>query len=171
MPTKAYTPSEAAALIKISPSSLRNWCGQFRKFLSAGATPEPGGERILTGRDVAVLQFVKERRDQHRGYDQIIAELEASPPTEDTIYIDTTATPVTESPQQPASALRPVTGTDIALQVVAAMTAQRDDLQRQIDALGSVQADRLTWFAYGLLAGLMLAMVGIGVVWLGWAAR
>jgi hypothetical protein len=34
-----------------------------------------------------------------------------------------------------------------------------------------VQGDRLTWFAYGLLAGLLLALVGIGVVWLGMVAR
>lgn len=44
-------------------------------------------------------------------------------------------------------------------------------LQKQIDATNAVQGDRLTWFAYGLLAGLLLALVGIGVVWLGMVAR
>lgn len=168
MPTKAYTPSEAAALIAVSPSTLRNWCGQFRQFLSAGATPEPGAERILTDRDVVILQRVKELRDHHVSYDQIAKELDTAPPTDDTIYIDSA---VSEPLQEPVNALQPVTTPDIALQVLAAITANRDDLQRQIDNLGSTQADRLRWFVYGVAVGVLLVVAAVFVVWLGWAAR
>lgn len=168
MPTKLYTPAAAAALISVSPSTLRNWCGQFKAHLSPGATPEPGAERILTEQDVVILQRVKELRDQYRSYDDIARDLETAPPTDDTIYIDSTST---EPPQQPPTALQPVTGIDTALQVMTAIAAQRDDLQRQIDAIKTEQISRLQWFVYGVAVGILLVLGAAGVVWLGMTAR
>jgi len=48
---------------------------------------------------------------------------------------------------------------------------RHDALVARIESMETRQGDRLTWFAYGLLAGLLLALVGIGVVWLGMIAR
>lgn len=107
---KRYTPTEAASVIGISPNSLRNWCASFKDHLSEGATPAPGNDRILTDRDIGILQRVKELRAEHRSYDYIKTELATMPvETEMVPYIDLQPAPTPQdSVQQPQTALQPV---------------------------------------------------------------
>ena len=130
---KRYTPTEAASVIGISPNSLRNWCASFKDHLSEGATPAPGNDRILTDRDVSLLQRVKELRAEHRSYDYIKTELATMPvETELAPYIDLQPVPTPQdSVQQSQTALQP---TDIlqALQIV--VDSRYNQLQGQIDA-------------------------------------
>lgn len=167
---KRYTPTEAASVIGISPNSLRNWCASFKDHLSEGATPAPGNDRILTDRDIGILQRVKELRAEHRGYDYIKTELATMPvETELAPYIDLQPVPTPQdSVQQSPTALQP---TDIlqALQIV--VDSRYNQLQGQIDAMGSVQADRLRWFVFGIAVGVLLVVAAVFVVWLGMAAR
>lgn len=75
MPTeRLYRPTEAAAIVQISPSSLRMWCSTFSQFLTPAANPGTGAERVLTGKDIAVLQRVKELRDANTAY-AVISEI------------------------------------------------------------------------------------------------
>lgn len=169
MPT-AYNVSAAAAIVGASPSTIRNWIKTFAPYLSPGASPQAGAERILTPADVATLQYIKTQRDALKDYDMIVAELTAMPPGAALQpYIDVQATATQpEAPQSPAVGIG---SADVLLALQSLADERYSLLQKQIDATNAVQGDRLTWFAYGLLAGLLLALVGIGVVWLGWAAR
>ncbi len=163
MPT-AYTPTAAAAIIGVSPSTLRNWAAQFSRFLSPGATPSAGADRVLTGADVAILQRVKELRERRKSYEDIAVELEAMP-TEIAPYIDVDVQPSAEALQQPTAPLQPVTGTDTALQVLALVDNRYNEIQRQMEALRSAQVDRLTWFVWGFLCGLITVLIVLAILW------
>jgi DNA-binding transcriptional MerR regulator len=162
MPTDAYTPAAAAAIIGVSPSTLRNWAAQFSRFLSPGATPSAGADRVLTGADVAILQRVKELRERRKSYEDIASELEAMP-TELSPYID--VQPSAEPLQQPTAPLQPVTGTDTALQVLALVDSRYSEIQRQMEGLRSAQVDRLTWFVWGFLCGLITVLIVLAILW------
>jgi DNA-binding transcriptional MerR regulator len=58
MPT--ITVPEAARLLHVAASSIRNYCKNdaFRSFFSAGATPPTGTARQLSPNDVRVLAFI-----------------------------------------------------------------------------------------------------------------
>jgi len=165
-----YTPKAAAALLNISVSSLRNHCATFGNFLSADASPAPGIERKLSDHDIAVLQRIRELRATGLDTAGIIAALKTEDTTTLQPYIDAAIEPAT-----PQEALQLPTAPTLHADVLLALQSLADEryslLQKQIDATNAVQGDRLTWFAYGLLAGLLLALVGIGVVWLGMVAR
>ena len=169
MPT-AYNVSQAAAVIGASPSTVRNWCKQYAAHLSPGASPQAGAERILTPVDVATLQYIKAQRDAMKDYDTIIAEL-AVMPVDDAIepYIDIQAT---ATPPEP---LQPPTVATMPSDVLQALQSLADDrysqLQQRIEQMEAKQSDRMMVFAFGVLAGLLLAIVGIVVVWLGLMAR
>lgn len=155
-----YTPTAAAALIGISVSTLRNYCSQFKDLLSADASPPAGQERRLTPADVATLQRAKELRDQGMAPAEIITTLQSTLQTEDVStlhpYIDTQLAQA----QPPAPA--PITAPPNTLQT------ELQTLQRQIDTLeehrredASHRASMIVMFAAGLIAGLLLAIVGI----------
>ena len=113
MPT-VYNVSQAAAIVGVSPSSLRNWCKQYAAHLSASASPPAGSERVLSPADVATLQHIKAQRDLLKDYDQIVAELAAMPiDVAIAPYIDVQATPQPQDgAQQPQTALQPTSGAD-----------------------------------------------------------
>ena len=161
-----YNVSQAAAIVGVSPSSLRNWCKQYAAHLSPGASPPAGSERILTPADVATLQHIKAQRDLLKDYDQIVAEL-ATMPIEATIapYIDATATPQPQdSAQQPQAALQP---TDI-LQALQTLTDDRYSLlQQRMEAMERRQGDSLQWFMFGIVAGVLLVGVVAAIVLVG----
>lgn len=161
MPTD-YTPTAASAIINVSPSTLRNWCAQFSRFLSPGATPIAGVDRMLTGADVALLQKVKELRERRMSYELITAELEAMP-TEIEPYIDVQPTP--EPLQQPPVPLQQPVGTDTSLQVLMLVDSRYSELQKQITDLHSAQADRFQWFIWGFLSGLITLLIVLAIFW------
>lgn len=155
----AYNVSQAAAIVGVSPSSLRNWCRQYAAHLSPGASPPAGTERVLTPADVATLQYIKAQRDALKDYDAIIAELSTMPlDVAATPYIDVEATlQPTAPPQQPQAPLQ-------AVDVLAALQSIADDrysqLQRRLDDMERRQGDKVLWFAFGVVVGVLL----VGVV-------
>lgn len=169
MPT-AYNVSQAAAVVGVSPSSLRNWCKQYAAYLSPGATPTAGTERILTPADVATLQHIKAQRDALKDYDTIIAELATMPiDAAVTPYIDVQATAAPpEAPQAPTVATPPA-------DVLAAIQALADEryslLQQRIEQMETKQGDRMTVLVLGIGIGILLTLAAAGLVWLGLMAR
>jgi len=161
-----YSPTAAAALVGISVSSLRNWCAQFGDHLSASAHPPPGKERQLSAADVAVLQRVRDLRAQGMTTEAIRAALQQEDLTTLQPVVDVAPTPpaqaATEQPQAHAE----------ALQIVAAMNERQQAIEQRIAAVETATAQRMTWFAYGVLVGVALVAVAAGLVWLGlWLAR
>lgn len=169
-PATRYTPTEAASIIGISPNSLRNWCATFKDFLSPGATPSPGDERILNDKDVAVLQKVKEMRADHRSYDHIKNELSALPvDTELAPYIDLQPAP---EPPEAATAIQPASSVnDALLGVLQAGEAKYEALQRQIDAMQAQQNGRMVTFIAGIIVGMLLVIGAAVLLWVGSAMR
>lgn len=163
---KRYTPTEAATVIGISPNSLRNWCASFKDHLSEGATPAPGTDRILTDRDIGILQRVKELRAEHRTYDYIKTELATMPPGEAIEpYIDVQATvkPV-EAPQLPTA---PTLHADVLMALQSLADERFSQLQQRVTDMETGQSDRLQWFMFGIVAGILLVGVVAAIVLVG----
>lgn len=151
-----YTPTAAAAMIGISVSTLRNYCSQFKELLSPDAAPPAGTERRLTAQDVATLQRAKELRDQGMTTADIVATLQTEGTDTLQPYIDTQLAPALTPVPAPITA--PTTGLQTELQTI----------QRQIDTLeerrredASQRTSMIVMFAAGMIAGLLLAIVGI----------
>lgn len=72
--SQLYQPHEAAAKIKIKPSTLRTWAPRYESFLSDYARR---GRRTFTDRDIAVLQAVKKMTDENMQHTHILATLPA----------------------------------------------------------------------------------------------
>lgn len=151
-PTHGYTVTEAAAVVGVSTSQIRNWCTQFADYLSAQATPPAGQSRTLTAADVATLQRVAELRAQGVDYALIPAELTTLDPGELVPYVDPAPAAVQASPA-PAG----------AIELYTAMETRFQQMQGQIDRLTVAQAQEerrrlstVTMFGFGLLAGILL---------------
>lgn len=169
MPT-AYNVSQAAAVIGASPSTVRNWCKQYGAHLSPGASPQAGAERILTPGDVATLQHIKTQRDALKDYDMIVAELATMPPGAALQpYVDATATPTPqEAPQLPTAPTMPIELVQ-ALQRLA--DGRHDALVARIESMEKQQGDRLQWFMFGIVAGVLLVGVVAAIVLAGGMLR
>lgn len=165
MPT-TYSPTAAAAIVGISVSSLRNWCAVFADHLSADAHPPPGMERKLSAQDVAILQRVRDLRGQGMTTEAIRAALQTEDTTTLQPHIDVVAVPAAPMPTEaPQVAVE-------ALQIVVAMNERMTALESRLQSTETATAQRFTWFAYGVMVGVMLVAVAAGLLWLGlWLAR
>jgi len=158
------------AVVGCSPSTLRNWIKTFAPYLSPGASPQAGAERILTPADVATLQHIKTQRDALKDYDMIAAELATMPPgsaIEPYIDVQATTTPQ-EAPQTPIVATVPT-------ELLAALQRLADDrhgaLVARIESMESRQAISVQAFAMGIVVGIILVLAAAGLIWLGMIAR
>ena len=165
-----YSPTQAAAMVGVSASTIRAWCKEFSDYLSDNANPQPGTDRALLPGDVAILQKVKELREGGAGIVDILQALTESPTEALQPYIDSAVThppplPITptESPQQGPQAIELYA---TVLQSVGALQARMDALQAQQDSQAQAATGRVTLFAVGVLVGLVLALIVVGVLWL-----
>ena len=183
-PAKVYNVSAAASLIGASPSTVRNWVKQFGAHLSPSANAPTGIERVLTARDVRLLQFVKEQRDLLRDYGSIAADLASVPQDELEPYVDVTVA-TTEPPDAPP-AIQPaqsayVNTEALATIVQAALQAsetrysdlqhQYDALQGRVDAVEAKQSSTLAWFVMGIVCGVLIVAATVAIVLLGGSLR
>lgn len=167
-----YTPTAAAALVGISTSTLRNYCTAFKVFLSPEASPAPGHERKLSDLDIAILQRVKELRAQGMDTAGIVDTLQTEDASTLQPYVDSVTTPqatVTppEPPQQPPAPTQAIELYGAILGHTAALQARMDALQAQQDSQAKAATGRVTLFAVGVLVGLAVALIVVGVIWLG----
>lgn len=169
MPTERfYRPTEAAAIVQISPSTLHMWCATFSQFLSPSANPGAGAERLLSPRDIAILQRVKKLRDANTAYAAISEMLRSGDIGDLQPYID--AQPlqpeaITEAPIAPQFSPQAIELYTTMLQTNASIQARLDNLQQQIDSQQSASAGRVTLFVVGVLIGLLIAVLIVGVLW------
>lgn len=167
---RSYTPTAAAALVGISVSTLRNYCSQFKGLLSPEAAPPAGQERRLSDQDIAVLQRVKEMRAQGMDTANIVATLQGEDAGALQPYIDSTTTDLQAPPSPTEPAPPPAQAVELYSAIVAhttALQARLDAMQQQIDSQARQGASRVTLVALGFLAGLTIALIIIGVLWLG----
>jgi len=158
MPIDRYTVAQAAALAGVSPSSVRNWCAQFAQYLSSGASPAPGEERLLTGADVAILQQVAQWRAQRQGYDAILQQL-ADLSTEDLQpYIEVAPT-LEPAPLQPAT-------NEIltAVTLIEAIDARYSRIEARLIEVERRQVSGLTSLGWGIIIGLLIALVVFALI-------
>lgn len=169
MPTGRYNVSEAAALVGISPSSMRNWCTQFGAHLSAGASPGPGVERVLNDNDIAILQQIQQWRREHRPYEQIaglLADLDTEalqpyielPATEEAPQEDQAPT---EPPQSPTEALT------LAATFVHALDNHTAPLQARIEKLETAHESATMIFLFGFACGILTAAIAVLAFFIG----
>lgn len=81
---KLYQPHDVAALLGVSPSSLRNAAGEWADLLSDYANP-PGEDprkrkRLYTAKDVAIIERILDLRKRGVPPEQIAEQLAVDPP-------------------------------------------------------------------------------------------
>lgn len=153
MPTPSYTVAQAAALAGVSPTSVRNWCAQFAQYLSPGASPPAGEERLLTAGDVATLQQIAQWRQQRMGYDAIAQGLAELPTEELQVTIDV-------QPVQEEQILQPAANEVLtAVTLINAIDARYSRLEDRLVEVERRQVTGLTSFGWGFTAGLFVALI------------
>jgi len=170
-----HRPTEAAAIIQISPSSLRSWCSTFAAFLSPQANPGAGSERLLSAHDLAVLQRVKELRAQHKSYDAIISQLQSEDVASLEPYIELSPEPTADRQPPATIPMQYPTPThaasnlpaEAAIQIVAAEFGQRfAELQNRIEVREKESASKLTHLGLGFVAGILVCVFVLLALWL-----
>jgi DNA-binding transcriptional MerR regulator len=159
-----YIPDEAAPLVGVAASTIRNWCKTFANELSPGANPPSGNERRLTQEDVAKLQRVKAWRDNRLPPQEITRLLQAAATADDLTHIVIDATPTAQEGQGEALLL-PAVISDIQTRLQA-LERDRVVQARQLSHK-AVRYARLEGAAVALMAGgfvmyLWWLLMGIG---------
>lgn len=163
MPTETYTPATAAVVLGVHANTVRAWTREYADVLSDSAQGRP---RILTPRDVALLQHVAQLRADGLTQDAIIARLRDVPDADiQQPYIEATASSATptETPTVPASPTADVT---LVLREFSSLldtrTADVTSDVRQLDARLRRLETRNT-AQRGVLLGVLLG-VAVGIV-------
>ena len=163
MPTRpthdpTHSVAAAAAIVGVSHSQIRNWCGTFADHLSPDANPAAGQVRTLTNSDVATLQRVKELRDDGIDYAELAAHLRELVPGELVPYVDS----------QPAPTDQP--GPQAAIELYTMVESRLAHLQGQIDRLQAAKEEEerrrlsaVTMLGFGILIGILLVAVMLGI--------
>lgn len=168
---------QAAATVGCSASSIRAWCATFSEFLSPTANPGPDRPRLFTDQDIAIFQRIQELRTHERlSFDEITERLRREDLSALQPYIDaptanlqqsTTPQPTVTPPEPPQQPTQAIELYSAILGHTAALQARMDALQAQQDSQAKQQVGRVTLFAVGVLVGLAVALIVVGVIWLG----
>ena len=154
------TPHATAAMLDITPVTLRRWCEYHSAHLSAGANPPTGKARRFTGRDLEVFKHVRSLRAQGLTVSDINEQLQSLT----FAVVDTDEQSAGDSEETRSIDL--VSASQESLQQAPqAFVVALDSLQRQIDGLQASRRDNVQWFALGfLVAGFLF----LGMVLLSW---
>lgn len=160
MPTlETSTPAQAAAILNVHSNTVRAWTREYADVLSDSACGRP---RLLTPRDVALLQVVAQLRADGLTADTILQRLREVPDTDiQQPYIDVTAPTVEDVTTEPtvSSAL----DVSIVLRDIAGLMDTRtskitQDVRQLDERVRQLESRRTLWvgIAIGLVLGLML---------------
>jgi DNA-binding transcriptional MerR regulator len=72
-----FTTQHIIKAYKVSHQTVKNWCDEFRNYLSRTAVPEPGKKRLFTADDVEVLALVAEFSKRGQSYEDAHTALRA----------------------------------------------------------------------------------------------
>lgn len=174
MTTDTYTPAQVAVLLNVHPNTVRSWTRDYADVLSPSARSRP---RLLTPRDVAILQLVAQWRTAGLPPDAVLSRLRTVPDTDVAQpYIDATVTPTmaadasSSTPDVPAVPVTATVDASLLLRelttVLDARSAQYNDTLRQLDArLRTIESRRtytlvlVVGVSVGLIVGLLLALL------------
>lgn len=157
------TPADVANLIGASVASVRRWSSAHAEHLSAGANPPAGMPRTYTRKDVEVLRAVSDLRNQGFSSEAINVRLG-----------DLTVATVEDADEEPAeippgpieSSQAGQEGRSAELMppsmvqmLSSLLDAQQRATDQRIDALERGQRDRVMMLLYGVLIGVVGAVV------------
>lgn len=138
--TETFTPAQAASALDTDSSTIRRWCGWHSEHLSDGASPGPGGRRLITEHDMEVLRTVKALR---------IAGLTTPAINEQLAGRTFAVVDSTEAHQTATDGHRDELAPIVASYDLAAVTAP---ILARLAAVERAQRDRVQVFALGFLA-------------------
>jgi DNA-binding transcriptional MerR regulator len=168
MPEDTYNPDQAAPVVDVSASTIRNWCRSYAGLLSDGANPKTSKERRLTQKDLATLQAVKQLRDSGKSQTEILEVLQAAASRNNTptLTIDVPAT-VPPAPQNAPEARTDDFAAPVLYQAmqsqIEGLRREQDAQQRQLDQLRAQAKTAAGMFAVGVLTGVFLVLVLVAV--------
>lgn len=158
---ETFTPAQAAKLLETDSSTIRRWCGWHAEHLSDGASPGPGGHRLLTAHDVEVLRTVKALRIAGLTTPAINEQLRNK-----TFAVVDSTEPPQASPDAPGRAQLPaVVSNDIAT-LTALVTSRIDAIERSQAQAQQHQRHWLVAFALGaIFAAVLILLIVLLVVY------
>lgn len=163
MPTlETFTPAQAAAILNVHANTVRAWTREYADVLSDSARGRP---RLLTPRDVALMQIVVQLRAEGVAPDVVLGRLREVPDNSlQQPYIDVTAPAVEDStaptlPTAPATIDASLVLRDIASLVDARTSQMTQDVRKLDERVRQLESRRTLWVgvAIGLVLGLMVA--------------
>jgi len=156
------TPHATAAMLEITPVTLRRWCEYHAEHLSTGTNPPTGKARRFTGRDLEILKHVRSLRALGLTVADINEELQSL-----------TFAVVDNDEQSAASVAIAPTTVQEGLQQAPGVIVALEAMQRRIDAIQQASQhanrqrfDTITVLGVGICIGLLFAAILIGLAWL-----
>jgi DNA-binding transcriptional MerR regulator len=154
-----FRPADVAKQCGVSVNTIRQWCEDYGEFLSPGAKVKDT-PRILTERDLQVLERVSELRKEKLQRPQIVLRLRETKfgtvePAPSELQ---PSVALQESPQQ---AIVPIA----VVEALERIQARQERIDGRIDTL---EAQRPTWrdvFLFVLSAFIAGLIVGLAVWW------
>src|SRR4051812_5185085 len=70
-----YTTTQIATLFQVTSQTAKRWTAEFARYLSVGATPEPGHVRKFSDADLEVFALVAVEKQRGRTFEDIHAML------------------------------------------------------------------------------------------------
>ena len=153
------TPHATAAMLEITPVTLRRWCEYHAEHLSAGANPPAGKARRFTGRDLEVLKHVRSLRAQGLTVADINEQLAG---------LTFAVVDASEQTTGDSKEIAPL-GSPEGLQQSPGVIVALEAMQRQIDAIqqdNRRRFDTVTVLGIGICIGLLFAVGMIVLAWL-----
>ena len=150
------TPHATAAMLEITPVTLRRWCEYHAEHLSAGANPPAGKARRFTGRDLEVFKHVRSLR----ALGLTVADINEQLQSLTFAIVDNDEQPAADSEE-----LAPLASQEGLQQAPAFPPEYFMSIERRFEALEASRRDNVSWFALGfLVAGFLF----LGMVLLSW---
>lgn len=162
MNAKPFKVGDLATQLGVVPNTIRNYCKRYAPYLSAGANPPAGRERLFTTRDLNVLTYINVAVNEGVQHDELTVQLAAK--TFNDGEADVVVGMVEVMPAKVAPS--PQEGQGDALAVHAALST----MQAQINAIQRTQTTLLrAAVLWGALWGAIGALTFAGfVVWVLW---
>jgi len=161
MAPESYTPKQAADVLDVHANTVRAWASAYAAYLSDGANARP---RSFAASDVAVLQAVKQWRDEDVPPDAIVQRLREIPRSElQTPYVDVTdeATIVGhEATEAPEDATAPLVAASQLTTLYLQMAQDVSATQQRLERLERSQV-AVYLVAAGVVAAVLLILLGV----------
>jgi len=157
------TPHATAAMLEITPVTLRRRCEYHAAHLSAGANPPAGKARRFTGRDLEVLKHVRSLRAQGLTVADINEQLAGLT----FAVVETDEQTVTNSEElAPHASQEGLQSTQALIMVVESLQSEVNAIKQANQEASRRRFDTVTVLGLGICIGLLFAVGMIVLAWL-----